>query len=400
MQRPNSQQARGGAVALAPEQAQHQDILRNVVQFCRLLRGRGMLVTPSEALDAVRAVEVVDVSDRQDFYLALRTVLVRNLADVPLFDATFEAFWIPQPPDPMAGVCPVDDGSELPGESRVSQEGRWEIVGLAGENESSDSDDTTEMAVYSPTEVVAQKDFSHFAADDLEDLARLTAELARQLATRLGRRTRSSRRGSRIDLRRSIRQNMKYGGAIIELARKQRKITKAKLVLICDVSRSMDVYSRFLLQFMYALQHTMASVETFVFSTSLTRVTEYFKLRDVDRALDLIGQRTSHWSGGTRIGHCLQQFNEEWLRSCVDRRTVILILSDGLDTGEPEVLSEALDELKERAVRVIWLNPYLGREGYQPLAKGMAAALPHLDVFAPAHNLVSLGKLERHLRVS
>jgi len=190
---------------------------------------------------------------------------------------------------------------------------------------------------------------------------------------------------------------MKYGGTIVELARKRRKIRKPRLVLICDVSRSMDTYSRFLLQFIHAIQNTIGKVESFVFSTTLTRVTPYFKGEEITDALDRIARDVHDWSGGTRIGHSLQTFNEKWARKLLNRHTIVLILSDGLDTGDAEVLRAAMEELDARAGKVIWLNPLLGSKDYRPLARGMSTALEHVDVFAPAHNLASLAELGKHL---
>jgi uncharacterized protein len=168
-------------------------------------------------------------------------------------------------------------------------------------------------------------------------------------------------------------------------------------VLICDVSRSMDTYSRFLLQFIYALQNTLGRVESFVFSTRLTRVTEYFDNEDIYRALDRIAMEVPDWSGGTRIGLSLRTFNQEWALRLVNKYTIVLVMSDGLDTGDASVLEDEMEKLQKRAARMIWLNPLLGNDEYRPLARGMSAALPHVDLFASAHNLASLQALGRHL---
>jgi uncharacterized protein len=190
---------------------------------------------------------------------------------------------------------------------------------------------------------------------------------------------------------------LKYGDTIIELARRKKKIRKPRIVLICDVSRSMDSYSRFLLQFIYAFQNSLGKVESFVFSTSLTRVTDYFKHEDIGDALERIAREVHDWSGGTRIGQSLRAFNRDYGQKMVDHNTIVLILSDGLDTGDAEILGEAMEDLAQRACKVIWLNPLLGSQDYRPLARGMSTALPHVDVFAPAHNLASLQELGRHL---
>jgi uncharacterized protein with von Willebrand factor type A (vWA) domain len=199
-----------------------------------------------------------------------------------------------------------------------------------------------------------------------------------------------------VDLRRTMRHAVKFGGTPVTLAFKRRKIRKPKLVLICDVSRSMDSYSRFLLQFIYALQNVIGRVESFVFSTSLHRVTNYFKSSDIHDALDRVAREVPDWSGGTRIGYSLSQFLERY-PDVLDHRTVLIVLSDGLDTGDPELLEKAMEEMQSRTAKVIWLNPLLGSSDYRPLARGMASALPHVDLFAPAHNLASLEALGRQL---
>jgi uncharacterized protein with von Willebrand factor type A (vWA) domain len=190
---------------------------------------------------------------------------------------------------------------------------------------------------------------------------------------------------------------LQYGGTVIELARKRRQIRKQRIVLICDVSRSMETYSTFLLQFVYALQHTLGKVESFVFSTRLSHVTEYFKSSSIELALERMAREVPDWAGGTRIGDSLHAFNQHWAWRMVDRHTVVLILSDGLDSGHWSVLEHEMDEIERRAARVIWLNPLLGSDGYRPTTRGLRAALEHVAVFASAHNLASLRDLGEQL---
>ena len=187
-------------------------------------------------------------------------------------------------------------------------------------------------------------------------------------------------------------------GELIELRRKERKRRKVRLVLLCDVSGSMDLYSRFLLQFLFALQNVFGRVETFTFSTRLTRISPFLMGRSYRQVLRRLTD-LKDWSGGTRIGECLADFNREWGARLLDRHTIVLVISDGWDTGDPELLAGELLTIKRRAARLFWLNPLLGNPAYQPLTRGMAAALPLLDRFAPAHNLQSLRDLATHLRV-
>jgi uncharacterized protein with von Willebrand factor type A (vWA) domain len=199
-----------------------------------------------------------------------------------------------------------------------------------------------------------------------------------------------------VDLRRTIRRSLRRGGEIVELAYRRRKIQKTRVVLLADVSGSMDLYSRFLIQFVYALQHALGQVETLVFSTSLTRITDAMSEDDLRRALDEVARTVPDWSGGTKIGASLRAFLERF-PGLVTPRTVVIVISDGWDTGDIAILEQAMAELHRRAGRVIWLNPLLGSPGYEPICQGMRAALPFVDVFASAHNLESLRRLERHL---
>src|SRR6202158_1015364 len=282
--------------------ARHTDLQRNIIDFCRVLREREMLVTPSEVIDAIRTADIVDLADRQEFKTALRSVLTARPEDIPLHDATFDEFWRTRlvdrveerGEDGVAGEDPEAQGEELP-QPQVSE----------GDEAEADDDEGLDMPLYSPVEVLAGRDFSTFVPDEMQDIARAILLVARRLATRERRRYRSTQRGHAIDLRRTMRRNIKYGGTVVELAKKKRKIRKPKIVLICDVSRSMDTHSKFLLQFIYALQNTLGRVESFVFSTQMTRVTDYFRSRDIYTALDRSAREGPDWSGGTRIGESL-----------------------------------------------------------------------------------------------
>jgi uncharacterized protein len=348
--------------------AARSDLAHNIVDFTHLLRAHEFPVSPAEVHDALRAVRSIDIGDRSDFYLALRSVLLWSPDQRELFDELFARFWGGWAEDLIR-----ESSAPSPDYATENQ-----VEAAAGSGE------------YSPMEVLLQRDFSEFKPEDLAGVARACVEIARKIALRKSRRFRATTRGSRIDPRRSLRRNLKHGGTVIELAKLERKIRKPKIVLLCDVSRSMEQYSVFLLQFIHSMQNVIGRVESFVFSTSLHRVSPYFKHADIMEAVDDIARDVPDWSGGTRIGESLRVFNDGYARSVVDRRTVVIMLSDGLDTGQVELLEEQMELLHKRAAKLIWLNPLLGRESYEPLARGMAAALPHVDVFAPAHNLASL----------
>jgi len=385
----------------AEQDARPADVVERVTTLCRLLRSRGLPVTPAESIDAVRSLSAIDLSDRIEVHLALRSLLTTRRDDLALFDSLFAEWWEANDPTHARSA----ESKERPPRTRSPREvGLRELGGAAALSHWAKRDDAVEsdtspgLTAPSSNESRARKDFATFDSIELAEIERLTAMIARRLDARRSRRWRSARGGSgvRLDLRRTIRLSLKTGGDAIELARRERKLRRTKLVALCDVSGSMDLYSRFLLQFLYALQHAFARVETFAFSTRLVRITDALARDSYRTALDTLARSETGWSGGTRIGASMAEFVAGWPR-LVDRRTVAIVLSDGWDTGEPEVLSDALRAIHRRAGRVVWLNPLLGSPSYKPLTRGMQAALPHIDVFAPAHNLASLEALGRHL---
>jgi uncharacterized protein with von Willebrand factor type A (vWA) domain len=374
-----------------------RDLRAAVVRFAAALRQDALPVTVVQVTDAVRALEHLDLADRQEVHLGLRAVFVGRPEEIPVFDRWFDAFWRAQteePVDLMAGLMsvPVEtESATLPGGAQ--QRDTLALEGW-GEEDAADAGEPLGVPGLSDREAVMTQDFSTCAPDQLDEVLRLTLQIARRLARRLSRRRRPAARRGRIDLRRTFRANLSRGD-LLELRFRRRKRRKVRLVLLCDVSGSMDLYSRFLLQFLFALQHAFGRVETFTFSTRLTRVTDHLRTRSYRQMLRRLTE-VRDWSGGTRIGESLGEFNRQW-PNLVDRRTIVIVLSDGWDTGEPDVLANALLRIKRRAARVLWLNPLLGNPSYEPLTRGMAAALPLVDHFAAAHNLAALRELAGHL---
>ena len=247
-------------------------------------------------------------------------------------------------------------------------------------------------------ETLENADFRH--VNDRESMARLseiTERFAARMRYRLTRRWRAHARGRRLDLRDTIHRSLRYGGTPMWLAYRKRRTKPLKLVVILDASGSMSVYSSFFLRFLRAVVDKFHEADAFVFHTRLVHVGPSLRERDMARAIDRLTLMASGWSGGTRIGESLRTFNRNFAAGCLHGRTVVMIVSDGYDTGPPEVLAEELKSIKKRAKALVWLNPMMGWDGYQPLAKGMRAALPHLDLFAPAHNIKSLMALEPFL---
>ena len=377
-------------------------LVSRTTRFCRALRERGVGATPAESADAVRALSAVDLGDRADVYYALRALVVSRREELATFDELFEEWWGATvdaagardgrrkgPPHNRAVHAPTEAPRPASAATFLT---RWASAAAAA-----DGDDALPLAVPSPHDALGAKDFSAYTAEELGAVERVATRIARRLRSRPSRRWRSGRRSARLDLRRLVRLSLKTGGDAVELAYRERKLRRTKLVVLCDVSGSMDLYSRFLLQLLFALQQAFARVETFAFSTRLVRITDALARDSYREALDELARLPAGgWSGGTKIGESLEAFRTGWPR-LLDRRTVVIVLSDGWDTGEPDVLGGALRLISRRAGRVVWLNPLLGSPSYQPLTRGMQAALPHVDVFAPAHDLASLEALARHL---
>jgi uncharacterized protein with von Willebrand factor type A (vWA) domain len=375
-----------------------RDLASAMVRFGAALRAQGLPVTVIQVLDAVRALDHIDLRDRDELRLALRALLVGRPEDLPGFDRCFEAFWRVQlEPEPgLPNVVMAPPTGEAPPEASLKSEGRRESLALEtwGDEGEAEAGEPLGVPGLSDREAIVTQDFATFSPDQLDEIYRLTVQIARRLARRLSRRRRPMARRGRIDLRRTLRANLSRG-ELINLRYRRRKPRKLRLVLLCDVSGSMDLYSRFLLQFLFAIQNVFGRVETFTFSTRLTRVTEHLRGRSYRQVLRRLTE-VRDWSGGTRIGESIAQFNRGWPH-LVDRQTIVIILSDGWDTGEPEALAAELLRIKRRAGRLIWLNPLLGNPSYEPLTRGMAAALPLVDDFAPAHNLAALRDLPHRL---
>jgi uncharacterized protein len=363
-----------------------------MVRFAALLRRHGLPVTPEHVTDGVRALEQLDLADREEVRIGLRAVFAGRPEDFDTFGRVFDAFWrtateadcVAEALAPPALPERASPGLERAGRETLALDA-WQ-EGAEGDT----GDEPVGVPAASELEAVAARDFSTFSPDQLDEVYRVTLRIARRLARRISRRRRPSTRRGRIDLRRTLRANLTRG-ELIDLRYRRRKRKKVRLVLLCDVSGSMDLYSRFLMQFLFALQSAFSRVETFTFSVRLTRVTEYLRARSYREVLRRL-TAVKDWSGGTKIGESLAEFNRGW-PSLVDRRTIVIVLSDGWDTGDPDLLAAELLRIKRRAGRVIWLNPLLGNPSYEPLTRGMAAAVPLVHRFAAAHNLAALRDL-------
>jgi uncharacterized protein with von Willebrand factor type A (vWA) domain len=377
--------------------------LPNMMAFGRALKQLGVKVSLSQVIDAARSTELVDIAAKEDFRELLRSNLISQKEDFPVFDMVFDCFWREQSYERV----PMDtlDIQGTPSESKAEQQGGEEdgfeeaiAETMAQENVPLDDLEEFSIPTYSPQELLNRKDFSEMGIEESRAIARAILLIATKIATQISRRKKRARKGNIVDLRWTMRGSMKYGGELIELVTRKRRIKKTKVVLLCDVSGSMDCYSRFLIQFMYGLQNELWGVETFVFSTSLSRITHLIRTKDIANALEKISGSILGWSGGTNIGRSLHTFNRNFAPSMVTHRTVVVIISDGWDRGDVSLLEREMQDLKRHCKKIIWLNPLLASDNYEPLCKGMQAALPYLDLFLSVHNLNSLIALGRTLQ--
>jgi len=366
-----------------------------VVEFCRFLRENGVPATERQAMTALEAARSIDVLNRQTFSFALQTALCSTSEEWERFPGLFGEFWGEQRPRPQTGSLEDRQRSR---KSRQRHDGNSTVLLDGPANEAAVREgDANAVFGASAQQRLKKMDFSDVPCDDLPQLEELALRLLRRMSLRLSRRLRIGNWTERVDVRRSMRRWISCGGEPLILAYKRRKPRKTRLVILLDVSGSMNFYSLFLVRFAWALQKCLARVDTFLFSTEITPVSNLLCTHHLAEALRALSQRPAGWSGGTKIGESLLQFSQEHGRRLLSRDAVFIILSDGWDTGKPELLAAQLKALKRKVSRLVWLNPLLGLKDYRPVTRGMAAALPYVDVFAPAHNLESLIALERYL---
>ncbi len=361
----------------------------NLLMFARTLRQQAFLIGPAEISSALLALEKVDVYQREDVFLALQTVLAKSPSEQTRFQRLFSEHW-------EGGLLQTDElQAEL---NQPPQAKKVQSISMIDWDKGSESDETVETMGYSTHEVIARAD-SIVQTSELEACQRLVRRLAKQLATKPSRRfVASSRKSEMTDLRRSIRNSMSKGGELLDLKYKARALGKTKLMFVFDVSGSMMVYSHFLLQLAFAFvrQRYIGRAEVFGFSTDLYRLTLQLQRGGVEEAIRAAKEAMPGRSGGTKIGASLAKLLE-YYGSYIDKKTVLIINSDGWDTGDLDVLKRTMQTLYERTNRIIWLNPLAGSPGYEPSASGMQTVLPYLDIFAPSHNFEALENLERRL---
>ncbi|HEX6509173.1 MAG TPA: VWA domain-containing protein [Chloroflexota bacterium] len=377
-------------------------LLWNVVLFSRLLRRLGVPVPASAVADLIRALDSIDIGHGADFRNTARCILIHRNADLALFERAFDAFWVSARTGNARGrAAGRRFGEELTvngnGAGQSQQEGgivtTHSSSKAASQPRSQGEARRSRLATYCWDEELRTKDFDTFSDTELADAERFLAEVDWTLTERRSRRLRAKRHGPHLDFRSSLRGSVRNGGELVELARRGSRTKRRSLVLLCDISGSMERYTRLLLHFLHSVQRGAQSAEVFVFATRLTRITPALRHRDPDSAIAAASTEVRDWSGGTRIGEALGTFNREWARRVLGCGAIVLIISDGWDRGDPDLLAAEMQRLQRASYRMIWLNPLVGGPHFRPVTQGMRAALPYVDDFLPAHNLESLAHL-------
>jgi uncharacterized protein with von Willebrand factor type A (vWA) domain len=371
-------------------------LIDNLLIFGRVLRDGGVDVHRGRLLDVVDALGQVDLGARDEVYHSCRALLVHRQEQIAIFDRAFDAFWrehhdgdpgpAQRPGGPPAGAVAIE-----------------ELAAVDNGDAPSGSDDAEDQSpparsglIWSDRGGLAGKDFAAFTSDEIAEATTALSQLAWNPGARRTRRWIRGR-GSRIDLRRAIAHSIRTGGDIVLLARQARRVRPRALVLLCDVSGSMERYSRMLLHFAHALTGRRRRVEAFLFSTQLTRITKQLRAARPDDALAAVSRSVPDWSGGTRIGAAVKELHQRWSRRVLNGRPVVLLISDGWDRGDPGELGDQIARLQRSCHRLVWLNPLLGTADYAPLTRGLQAALPFVDDFLPARTLTNLADLAIHL---
>jgi uncharacterized protein len=409
-------------IPLTPRDRAEADLLlARIVDFAQLLWELGLDVGPDSVVEVVRSLPLINVGRMDEFYTFLKVSLVTKHEQEAIFNQAFLYFWRPRGANDQNQVPLEPDRKHakrslaLPSHRRVDNEQastRFQLRTnpLAARHPASrlaqarrprhhneEEGESERTRTYSQEEVLRHKDFENFTWDELQEARALMSRKRWRLSERNTRRLRPAPHGDKLDLRRTFRRSLHTGGEPIVLARRIIRRKPRPLVIICDISGSMSLYSRLLLHFVHTVSNGLSNVETFVFATRLTRITRQLARRDVDAAIEDVTKIVQDWSGGTRIGESLHTFNYHWARRVLGRGAVVLIISDGWDRGDIRVLAEEMARLRRYCHRLIWLNPLLGQEDYRPVTAGMRAALPFIDDFLPANTLDSLLALGRVL---
>ena len=368
----------------------------NIVAFCRFLREEGYSIGVREEQDALLAMQLVQpYNSPEQLQLCLQAALCRTPLQLERFPELYQHYWRELD---RAVDSKTKEKEEKKERAQQRKQQKPSFQALKNWLYGNQQNDTEEVASYSDLETGAHESFPDFDEQELREIFRLVKKLVDKLANRRSRRFQNTPQKRQIDLKRTMRLNITRRDEIIQLAFRKKKKQAIRVVLLCDVSRSMALYSRFFIQFMYALQHLFPKVQTFAFSTQLKYISPELSAHSLNESVQRVIDNMEHWSGGTKIGASLEAFNQEYAHRMVDHKTLIFILSDGWDTGASELVAEQMQFLQRRAMKVIWLNPLAGSTDWAPEVAGMKAAMPYIDLLLPFHRLENIQQMIKKIR--
>lgn len=374
-------------------------LLSSVLGFGRELKAEGLTADLAAVLDFCRALTLIDIGDREEVRAAGEALFVRRREEIDPYEAAFERFWRRRPRPVAPSLDIVDEREQSDQQRKPGEEAMAEAAGEpeeAGDGEG-DEEPGDEVApsvlAYSSGERIRTKAFERMTAEELREAERAIDRMLVALPVRRTRRWQLHKSGRHVAPRQMFRRNLATGGDPLTWLWRRHRTEPRSVVLLCDISGSMERHARLLLRFGHALARSEVRTESFVFGTRLTRITPQLRHRDPDRALDRVSAAVADWSGGTRIGGSFREFNQRWARRVLRTSGIVIVISDGWDRGDPAIVGDETARLRRNCHRLIWLNPLAGSKDYRPLAAGMAAAYPHIDVFLPGHDLASLQAL-------
>ena len=366
-------------------------ITNKIIGFAHLARSEGFKVGIQETCDALAAANIGLLTPKSAFKYTLRSLMCSTREEFERFDVLFEGYW-----QRWSALGQQTIAKKI-SQTYTVEPKNHSLIMSGQEEDDKVEEEGKKVTGASAIERLQKTDLSEIPHDELEKFDELARQLWQQMNRRVTRRMKKQQRKERIYLRGTFRKNIANGGDPIQLEFRSRARVKPRLVVLLDVSGSMDQYSFFFLKFVYSLQKHFERVESFIFSTRLLHITKALTENGLGKTLKALESQADAWSSGTRIGECLRTFNLNYAKRILTRKSILVVLSDGLDTGEPELFRQQLQQIKRRARKVIWLNPLLGMDNYEPATRGLNAALPLIDVFISAHNLNSLLELEKHL---
>ena len=371
-------------------------LIENIVQFSHLLRDNDISVSLPAVLDTLAGLPLIDISNLQTFHCLLRSNFISCKEDLSKFDQLFYAYWMPK--DRTTLQVPAEGVGESETEQDILSIVKEKMSRLQADGDAEPKASKQWALNYSPQPLSQSDQLQELSFDSNRDIYETINRLLEPLANRISRRFQYTTRGKEVSLRKILRKNMQFGGELILLDFRKKKLKKRRVIFFCDVSGSMDIYTLMILQFIHALKRIDRQTEIFFFSTDLSRATHQFEKGDFRSAVMQIPGIISDWGGGTRIGHCLKLFNETFGTRKLSNKDIVMIFSDGWDRGEIDLLDNQMALLNRKAYKIIWLNPLMGTRDYEPICRGMSAALPYVDYFLPLGNLKDLRSISQTLK--